>query len=71
MYYTIYYIHNLSLFIGNYKFIIVRNANTAISGEFWLSSDSNPNNLVKIAVLTYDLEVYVYMFCNIIYCSSV
>ena len=57
MYYIIYYIHNLSLFIGNYEFIIVRNANTAISGEFWLSSDSNPNTLVKISELTYALEV--------------
>ena len=63
-----YIIYLTSLFIGNYEFRIVRHVSTAISGEFWLSSDSNPSTLVKITELTYDLEVYKYMYCSIIYC---
>ena len=39
---------------GNYEFKIVQNVKkAAVSGEFWLSTDSDPANLRELLAITY------------------
>ena len=39
---------------GNYEFMIVQKISKAtVSGEFWLSTDSDPANLRELLVITY------------------
>ena len=39
---------------GNYEFKVVQNVKkAAVSGEFWLSTDSDPANLRELLAITY------------------
>ena len=45
---------SIPILLGNYEFMIVQKVNkAAVSGEFWLSNDSDPTNLRELLAITY------------------